>query len=67
MVKINFNTYRIMDATFRENYSQQTKDTLILEYKYKVEALLNKIHLLESKLILKDAKLEILKNNNILT
>ena len=56
-----------MDGTFRENYSQQTKDTLILEYKYKVEALLNKIHLLESKLMLKDAKLEILKNNNILT
>ena len=49
-----------MEAIFRENYSHQTKDTLILEYKYKVEALTNKLNVLE-------AKIEILHNNNILT
>jgi BMFP domain-containing protein YqiC len=39
-----------MFATFRENYSHQTKDTLLLEYKYKVEALTSKVELLEAKL-----------------
>ena len=49
-----------MAATFRENFSHQTKDTLLLEYKYKVEALTSKLNVLE-------AKIEILHNNNILT
>ncbi len=60
MAKINFNTHTIMAANFRENFSHQTKDTLILEYKYKVEALTSKLNVLE-------AKIEILHNNNILT
>jgi len=30
------------------NYSHQTKDTLILEYQYKVEALQSKIEFLEA-------------------
>jgi hypothetical protein len=34
----------------RTNYSHQTKDTLLLEYSYKVEALLNKIKQLENQL-----------------
>ena len=34
----------------RTNYSHQTKDTLLLEYSYKVEALVNKINQLETKL-----------------
>tara|TARA_R110000823_G_scaffold314603_1_gene444113 strand:- start:1208 stop:1357 length:150 start_codon:yes stop_codon:yes gene_type:complete len=49
-----------MAGAFRENFSHQTKDTLILEYKYKVEALTSKLNVLE-------AKIEILHNNNILT
>ena len=60
MAKINLNTHTIMATTFRENFSHQTKDTLILEYKYKVEALTSKLNVLE-------AKIEILHNNNILT
>jgi len=39
-----------MFATFRENYSHQTKDTLLLEYKYKVEALTSKVEFLEAQL-----------------
>jgi len=34
----------------RTNYSHQTKDTLLLEYSYRVEALLNKIKQLENQL-----------------
>jgi hypothetical protein len=34
----------------RTNYSHQTKDTLLQEYEYKVEALLNKINQLEKQL-----------------
>lgn len=60
MAKINLNTHTIMAGAFRENFSHQTKDTLILEYKYKVEALTSKLNVLE-------AKIEILHNNNILT
>jgi hypothetical protein len=40
------NTYDVMNT----NYSHQTKDTVILEYKYKVEALTNKIRFLEAQL-----------------
>lgn len=39
-----------MENTFRENFSHQTKDTLLLEYKYKVEALTNKVEFLEAQL-----------------
>jgi len=39
-----------MKNTFRENFSHQTKDTLLLEYKYKVEALTNKVEFLEAQL-----------------
>ena len=39
-----------MKITFRENFSHQTKDTLLLEYKYKVEALTNKVEFLEAQL-----------------
>jgi hypothetical protein len=34
----------------RTNYSHQTKDTLLLEYSYKVEALVNKINQLQNQL-----------------
>lgn len=46
MVKVIYNTYDIMVT----NYSHQTKDTLILEYQYKVEALQSKIEFLEAVL-----------------
>ncbi len=34
----------------RTNFSHQTKDTLLLEYSYKVEALVNKINQLQNQL-----------------
>jgi len=34
----------------RTNYSSQTYDTILLEYSYKVEALLNKINQLQNQL-----------------
>ena len=41
----------------RTNYSHQTKDSLMLEYTYRIEALMSKIQFLE-------AQLEIEKQNN---
>jgi|TARA_R110000787_G_scaffold234783_2_gene341630 hypothetical protein len=34
----------------RTNYSHETKDSLILEYQYRVEALMSKIDFLEAQL-----------------
>ena len=42
----------------RTNYSHQTKDTLLLEYKYRVEALQARVMWLE-------AILEVSDNNNL--
>ncbi len=40
----------------KTNYSHQTKDSLLLEYEYRIEALLNKIKNLETKLLNYDRK-----------
>lgn len=57
MVKINFNTYRIMELdNVRTRYSQQGKNQLIAFYIDRCEALESKIQFLE-------AQLEVLTNN----
>ena len=57
MVKINFNTYRIMELdNVRTSYSHQGKNQLIAYYIDRCEALENKIQFLE-------AQLEVLTNN----
>lgn len=51
MVKINFNTYTIMDTdNIRTNYSHQGKNQLIKFYIDRCEALQNKIQFLEATL-----------------
>ncbi len=51
MVKINFNTYTIMDINnVRTNYSHQGKNQLIAFYIDRCEALENKIQFLEATL-----------------
>ena len=51
MVKINFNTYTIMDINnVRTNYSHQGKNKLIAFYIDRCEALENKIQFLEATL-----------------
>ena len=58
MVKINFNTYRIMELdNVRTRYSQQGKNQLIAFYIDRCEALESKIQFLE-------AQLEVLTNKN---
>ena len=57
MVKINFNTYRIMELdNVRTRYSQQGKNQLIAFYIDRCEALESKIQFLE-------AQLDVLTNN----
>lgn len=57
MVKINSNTYRIMERdNVRTRYSQQGKNQLIAFYIDRCEALESKIKFLE-------AQLEVLTNN----
>lgn len=57
MVKINSNTYRIMELdNVRTRYSQQGKNQLIAFYIDRCEALESKIQFLE-------AQLEVLTNN----
>ena len=58
MVKINSNTYRIMERDkVRTRYSQQGKNQLIAFYIDRCEALESKIQFLE-------AQLEVLTNKN---
>ena len=58
MVKINFNTYRIMEVdNVRTRYSHQGKNQLIAFYIDRCEALERKIQFLE-------AQLEVLTYNN---
>ncbi len=58
MVKINSNTYRIMELdNVRTRYSQQGKNQLIAFYIDRCEALESKIQFLE-------AQLEVLTNKN---
>ena len=55
--KINLRHFTMDVGNVRTHYSHQGKDHLIQLYKYRVEALMDKIEFLE-------AQLEVYKNNN---